>query len=190
MLLLALLLPLLLLFSALPSRASLRMQTIYLEEALPVIRDACTAVAKGQKALYAFLDSEETLRTLQGCDIRYLRASLEATLERRPSPLNFRVEILWRFAATVHEWRGGQREQNLRMAQYAYQLLLEKCDPELHPFQYAGLCNTLELCEMELERVTGYKILNRANKDFEFQQPLDPSSNFNFERKASSSHKK
>ena len=151
-------------------------KVIVLEEAHALIRDAMDAVAKGQKALFAYLETEATLRGFQETDIRVLRASLDATLYRRASPLNFKVEVLWRFAATIQEWRGGSREQNLRLALHTYLLLLEQCDPDSHPVHYASLCNTLELCEIELERVTGYKIINRANKDFEFAVPSDPSS--------------
>lgn len=165
------------------SRKEEENREIVLEEALPLIRNAIDAVAKGQKALFAFLEEEATLRELAQTDLRYLRASLEAHLERRDSPLNFRVETLWRLACTVHEWRRGDREQNLRVALHAYALLLDKCDPELHPFQYAGLANSKELCEIELDKVTGYKIINRANHDYEHVPAADPSSNFKFERK-------
>lgn len=158
---------------------------IVLDDAIALIRDATNAAAVGQKALLAYLDQEAILNQLNNTDMRYLRASLDAELERRNSPINFRAETLWRLAVTLHEYKRGNREQNLRLAQHVYIKLIERCDPDLHPFQYAGLQNTLELCDQELDRVTGYKIINRANRDHEFAPPDDPSSNFNFERKKS-----
>jgi len=156
---------------------------IVLEEDLPLYRDMCNAAAKGQKALFAYLEQEHVLRELAQADLRYLRASVDATLERRKSPLNFRVEVVWRVACTIQEWKRGEREQNLRLALHSYTRLLERCDPEAHPVQYAGLQNTRELCELELERTTAYKILHRANHDFEFQYKEDPSTMYKFERK-------
>jgi hypothetical protein len=156
---------------------------IILEEPLPIYRDMCDSAAKGQKALFAYLEQEHVLRELSQSDLRYLKASVDATLERRKSPLNFRVEVVWRIACTIQEWKRGERELNIRLALHTYHRLLERCDPNIHPFQYSGLHHTLELCEMELERVTGYKIINRANHDYEFQSAADPSSIFKFERK-------
>jgi hypothetical protein len=156
---------------------------IVLDEALPLYRDMCDASAKGQKALFAYLEQEHVLRELSQADLRYLRASVDATLERRKSPLNFRVEVVWRVACTIQEWKRGEREQNLRLALHSYTALLERCDPDAHPFQYAGLQNTRELCELELERVTGYKILQRANHDFEYVSKEDPTAMYKFERK-------
>jgi hypothetical protein len=147
------------------NREKAKTAVIVLEEAIPLIRNATNAAAVGMKALLAYLSQESILREFSQTDIRYLRASLDAELERRNSPINFRVEILWRFACIIHEFKKGDREQNLRLAQHVYEKLLERCDPETHPFQYAGLQNTLELCQIEMERVTGYKIINRANRD-------------------------
>jgi hypothetical protein len=156
---------------------------IVLDEAIPLIRGATNAAAVGYKALVAYLEDEAHLQEMHNTDVRYLKASLDAELERRNSPINFRVEILWRLATVLQEFRHGNREQSLRLAHHIYEKLLERCDPEQHPFQYAGLANTMELCEVELERVTGYKIMNRSNRDFEFAPLDDPANNYDFQRK-------
>jgi len=156
---------------------------IVLDEPLPLIKDALDAAALGQRPLYAYLEQESVLRDLAETDPRYLRASIDATLERRPSHLNFRAEIVWRLACTLQEWRRGHRETNLRLARHCYVRLIEQCDPEVHPFQYASLQHSLELTDNELDRTTAYTIINRSNRDFEFAEPADPSTNFNFERK-------
>jgi len=154
---------------------------IAITEAVPVIRDALEAGIKGQKRLIQYLKNEFTQRQLEAEDVRVLLASMDAGFNGRKSPLSFRVEMMWRLCSTMQDLNFGNKELQLKLAVYGYQLMLEKIDLQKHPMKYAALHNSLTLAVNDLDRIECMEWLHRGNADFQFVPP--DISVFEFNRK-------
>jgi hypothetical protein len=120
-----------------------------------------------KQGLLSYLSQPDTVEFMVNTEYAMLKASLEAALQKRYSPLNIRVHMLWQFSTTIHEVDSGDKEKNLKLAMHGYsvlQTMLEKWsesknDPDLHITEYAALDNTHKLAKIELSR---YRLLHAS----------------------------
>jgi hypothetical protein len=135
-------------------------RVVELDSCLPQMTVMLELAISDKQGLLSYLSQPDTVEFMVNTDYAILKASLEAALQKRYSPLNIRVHMLWQFSTTIHEVESGDTEKNLKLAMHGYSVLhtmLEKWsesknDPDLHMTEYAALDNTHKLAKMELAR--------------------------------------
>lgn len=158
-------------------------QPIIISEPVHVINELLESCLISQQSLIQLLHSESIQYELSSTDTRILHASLDASFNGRRSPLNFRVEMLWRFASTIQDiYISTNRKLLLQLSIYSYHLLIEKCDTKEHMYQYTALCNCLELATIELNRIELREQLHSVNRDYQFIPPDLTKLTFEFKK--------
>jgi hypothetical protein len=145
-----------------------------LKEPCEVINSLIEQCREGRQAAFRYLSLENSQKLLHETEFKILKASLELVMKNRQSPINFRIELLWRLAVLLFESSSvlaPKREINLKLSHFAYNLILQHASPDSHPLHYAVLKNSLELCEQELDKLEYQKLMNKNNADYHFEPP-------------------
>ena len=125
---------------------------VAITEPLPIVKTMLEACMKNQQAIKQCLTSPTTLQTVNETDLRLLKASLDCYLSMFKSPLNFKCEVLWRLAVTCSDPQFTPMSITyIKLAHYAFNLLLERADMQVHHFQYNAIINSITQCEVEMD---------------------------------------
>ena len=129
--------------------------------------------SEGRRSLLAWLLDEGGLERLRGLTPKEVGSSVLCYRDIVRSPLNYKVELMWRVAVVGEEWAEGWEGVDVmwRVAYELYGKLMELCDPARSPWQYAALRAGLQRTVEKLEEWDVRKRLEGSNRPIVFVPP-------------------
>lgn len=99
---------------------------------LPCVHVTLEMCLIGYKEAMRFLSRSDIFQQFEKASLQQLRMSVDLVLQHRKSPVQVKLEMLWRFAVVTNDFLHGsrQREKYLLLSYYAYLLLQSQVNAE------------------------------------------------------------
>ena len=155
-----------------------RQKKVKLTEPDRLITDALHTATLGRNQLVEFFSEHNIQRGFLSLEMPVIKASISCYLRKVQSPINFKVECLWRLAVVTEDWseRQGLCPLLWQIAALIYGQLVDFCDPEQNPWQYSALRCGAERCSDRIAEYEMQQLVNASNKEFVFTAPSWDSS--------------
>ena len=146
---------------------------LHLTEPAQPITHLLHRCSAGRLSALAYLRAEGGLAKVIALTPTVVWASLTCYRDVVKSPLNFKLECLWRLAVVGEEWLDawGDAQVMWKISAAVYGMLLDRCDPRDAPWQYSALRAGLERVHEALEQWEMQRQIDQPNRAIVFTPP-------------------
>ena len=144
-----------------------------LTEPLSPITHLLHRCSQGRASALAYLRDEGGLDRLRALPPSQVWSSVRCYRDVVGSPVNYKVECMWRLAVIADEWVEGWGGEDVmwRVSHGMYGVLIELCHPSSNPWQYSALRAGVERLEERLEEWEMRRLLDGCNREVLFTPP-------------------